>query len=150
MSAGYAPGGEPPLNQPWYGIGFGDALKRWTKKFFVFNGRASRGEYWWVTLFVVIVSAVLGALLGAIGLGTGEAVATGTSFSSSGPTTMISYLISLVFFVLTLGLLVRRLHDANFSGRLALLLLIPCLGPLIVLILTILPSKPEGARFDTA
>jgi hypothetical protein len=43
---------------------------------------------------------------------------------------------------------VRRLHDANLSGLLVLLSLIPSVGGLIVLVLTILPSSPEGRRFD--
>ena len=48
----------------------------------------------------------------------------------------------------SIAISVRRLHDGNFSGFLYLLHLIPYLGSLIVLILTILPSNPFGARFD--
>ena len=40
-------GAEPPLEWPWYGIGFVAAVKRFFKKYATFNGRASRGEYWW-------------------------------------------------------------------------------------------------------
>ena len=35
----------PPLDWPWYGIGFGAAVKRFFKKYATFSGRASRGEY---------------------------------------------------------------------------------------------------------
>ena len=48
-----------------------------------------------------------------------------------------------------LAVLVRRLHDANLSGWMALLGLIPGLGGLIVLVFTVLPSNAAGARFDT-
>ncbi|MFP3600216.1 DUF805 domain-containing protein, partial [Chryseobacterium sp. SIMBA_029] len=48
----------------------------------------------------------------------------------------------------SLALLVRRLHDGNFSGWLALLVLVPFLGALAVLVLSLLPSNPAGQRFD--
>jgi uncharacterized membrane protein YhaH (DUF805 family) len=49
----------------------------------------------------------------------------------------------------TLALTVRRLHDAGYSGLLALLLLLPCLGSLIILIFALLPSSPAGAKYDS-
>ena len=49
-----------------------------------------------------------------------------------------------------LAVVVRRLHDANMAGPMAFLLLVPFVGTLIVLVLMLLPSKPEGARFDRA
>jgi uncharacterized membrane protein YhaH (DUF805 family) len=48
----------------------------------------------------------------------------------------------------TLALTVRRLHDAGYSGLLALLLLLPYLGSLIILIFALLPSSPAGAKYD--
>ena len=48
----------------------------------------------------------------------------------------------------SLSILVRRLHDGNNSGWLALLILIPSLGGLIMLVMAVLPSQPAGARFD--
>ena len=42
----------------------------------------------------------------------------------------------------------RRLHDANYSGWFYLLSLIPGVGGLIILIFMVLPSHPQGARFD--
>jgi hypothetical protein len=35
----------PPLDQPYYGIGFGGAVGRGFKKYATFTGRASRSEY---------------------------------------------------------------------------------------------------------
>jgi len=43
---------------------------------------------------------------------------------------------------------VRRLHDANLSGFLAFLLVIPFFGAIAVFIMMFLPSNPAGARFD--
>ena len=48
----------------------------------------------------------------------------------------------------SIAVTVRRLHDAGFSGWLYLVNLVPYVGGLVILVLTILPSKPEGARFD--
>ncbi|WP_016995948.1 DUF805 domain-containing protein [Kocuria atrinae] len=48
----------------------------------------------------------------------------------------------------SIALAVRRLHDANMSGFLYLLILIPFLGSLILLVFFVLPSNPAGARFD--
>jgi uncharacterized membrane protein YhaH (DUF805 family) len=43
---------------------------------------------------------------------------------------------------------VRRLHDAGYSGLLALLFLLPYLGGLIIMIFALLPSSPAGAKYD--
>ena len=56
---------EPPLDWPYYGIGFGAAITRFFKKYATFTGRASRGEYWWYALFSAIITFVLyGIVLG--------------------------------------------------------------------------------------
>lgn len=47
-----------------------------------------------------------------------------------------------------LALTWRRLHDVNLAGPFFFLGLIPFVGGIIVLVLVLLPSKPEGARFD--
>ena len=41
----------------------------------------------------------------------------------------------------------RRFHDANLSGLWYLLVFVP-FGSLAVLIMTLLPGKSEGVRFD--
>ncbi|MET3176661.1 UNVERIFIED_ORG: uncharacterized membrane protein YhaH (DUF805 family) [Arthrobacter sp. UYCu721] len=48
----------------------------------------------------------------------------------------------------SLALTVRRLHDVNQSGWLILLGLIPFLGAIALLVFVLLPSNPEGQRFD--
>lgn len=48
----------------------------------------------------------------------------------------------------SLAPLVRRLRDANLSGWLALVALVPFLGSLAVVIRALLPSTPAGKRFD--
>lgn len=48
------------------------------------------------------------------------------------------------------ALVVRRLHDVNMSGWLALIALVPFLGALALFVFMILPSNPAGLRFDRA
>jgi uncharacterized membrane protein YhaH (DUF805 family) len=47
-----------------------------------------------------------------------------------------------------LALVVRRLHDANYSGWMALLGLIPLAGGIILLVFVLTGPKPMGQRFD--
>ena len=54
----------------------------------------------------------------------------------------------LAVIVPSLALTVRRLHDSNFSGWMYLIVLIPFIGGIILLVFTLLESKPEGQRFD--
>lgn len=51
---------EPSIEQPWYGVSFGDAIERAFHKYFVFQGRASRGEFWWFYLASFVAGLVVG------------------------------------------------------------------------------------------
>lgn len=58
--AGPPPEGDPgTLDLPWYGIGPVAAVRRAYAKAFRYDGRASRGEYWWFALFEVLVMIAL-------------------------------------------------------------------------------------------
>ncbi|HXD28596.1 MAG TPA: DUF805 domain-containing protein [Arthrobacter sp.] len=140
--------GGVPLDQPLYGAGFGQAIKRFFTKYATFSGRASRSEYWWVQLFNFIIVAVLygvamGMMVGSIDTTTGEL--TGAGFAVP---LFILGLYGLAVIVPIIALTVRRLHDANFSGLLYLLVLVPGIGGLVILVLSLMPSVPEAARFD--
>ena len=65
----------PPLDWPHYGIGFGGAISRGFKKYARFDGRASRGEYWWWTLFTGGVGIVLAVPALVIGMQTSRTAA---------------------------------------------------------------------------
>ena len=135
-------GGEPPLWAPYYGAPFPAAVKRFFKKYATFSGRASRSEFWWWALVSFAVSVVLNIIT----------TATTTSTLDSTPTLGIGAILGAIWGLATLvpslALVVRRLHDGGFSGLLALLLLVPVAGAVAVLVLTILPSKPEGQKYD--
>ena len=142
-----AQAGEPPLWAPYYGAPIGAAIQRFFKKYTAFTGRASRSEYWWWTLVAAIVGIVLNILLT-----TGISVDPTTGTPVLGAGYFIGLILAIVWGLATIvpsiALTVRRLHDGNFSGLLVLLVLVPFLGALAVLVLTLLPSNPAGQRFD--
>jgi uncharacterized membrane protein YhaH (DUF805 family) len=114
----------PPLDLPYYGIGFVDAVKRGFKKYATFTGRASRSEYWWWALFTFIVYLGLGLLTFAVGTATSRDGGR-TPGALAIPLIILFAVFLLGIIVPTLALTVRRLHDAGYSGLLALLFLIP-------------------------
>ena len=115
------------------------------RKYADFTGRAPRSEYWWFALLLWIIVVVLSVL---------PLIPTGTNMYGDpahnleivpmllGPIVFIGVLLP------SLAVLVRRLHDANFSGWFAFLGLIPFVGAVILLVFTLMPSNPAGARFD--
>ena len=109
-----------------------------------FSGRAPRSEYWWWGLLVWIVVLLLTVPAALIGIATGSRGDGAFSVVSS----LLLSVVLVGLLIPNLAVLVRRLHDANLSGWMALLGLIPGLGGLILLVFTVLPSNAAGARFD--
>jgi uncharacterized membrane protein YhaH (DUF805 family) len=115
------------------------------RKYADFTGRAPRSEYLWFALLLWAVFGVL-ALLQLIPTGIDRNGYQSHNFELvfmlAAPILFIGVLLP------SLAVLVRRLHDANFSGWFALLGLIPGVGAIILLVFTLLPSNAAGARFD--
>lgn len=139
-----------PLWAPLHGASLGDAARRFFKKYATFTGRASRSEYWkWS-----IVAALAGLVINIVTYGLGAAGATQDAAGRLhlGPGALIGYALAglwtVAVLVPTLALTVRRLHDTNRSGWMYLLALIPIVGGIVVFIFMLLPSRPEGQRFD--
>lgn len=126
------------------------AVKLWLKNWKNFSGRASRSEYWWVYLLNVIVMFVV--MLIAMALVFIVVAATNGSDAGAGLAMLAAYglvgLAGLAMFIPSLSLAIRRLHDINQSGWLALLYLIPNIGGIVMIVLEAQPSNPAGARFD--
>ncbi len=155
-------GGTPEnLSLPLYGASPKQAITRFFKRYAKFEGRSSRSEYWWAYLALSVISVVL------MGIATATATVkdvatTSTAFSSDTTTQVTEYsplgnvlliilaIIGLATLIPSISSAVRRLHDANYSGWLYLLVLVPILGPIAVMVLLAMPSKPEGQRFDGA
>ena len=102
-------------------VGFLEAVKLAFQHYADFKGRARRSEYWWFTLFNIIVGSVIGAIA---------------------PES--AWIWSLVILVPTLALLVRRLHDAGKSGWFYLWMFLPLAGHIIVLIQLLKDSGPDN------
>ena len=144
---------EIPLSQPLYGASFGQAVKRFFKKYATFSGRASRSEYWWVQLFLWLVAALFSVLMSVAGVNM-EAFTSGDAAALSASLNGFSILLvtlsgiwGLVLIIPTMALTWRRLHDANLAGPWWFLSLTG-VGGIVVFIMTLMPSNPAGVRFD--
>ena len=101
---------------------FSESVSTCLKKYFVFEGRASRSEYWWFQLIVspsYFISTVFENDIAYIFLG-----------------------ITLFTLIPAISAGVRRLHDTNRSGFFLLISFIPFIGGLILLFFLI----PEGTK----
>jgi uncharacterized membrane protein YhaH (DUF805 family) len=94
------------------------------KKYAVFDGRASRKEYW----MFVLINFVIGIILGMV------------STALSDKNNFISNIYSLAVLIPSLAVGARRLHDINKSGWWQLLCLIPIIGWIWLIVLMATPS----------
>jgi uncharacterized membrane protein YhaH (DUF805 family) len=85
-------------------MNFASSIKICFSKYADFSGRASRSEYWWFALFLLIASIVTSII---------DVMIMGYSFESNGP---INIIFSVVTFLPGLAVGARRLHDINKSG----------------------------------
>jgi uncharacterized membrane protein YhaH (DUF805 family) len=116
--------------------GFIDAIKKGFKGYVVWNARSTRAEYWWWTLFAVIVAIVASIL---------DSIIFGGDF---GAVTPLYTLTTLALFLPGLSVWIRRLHDIDRTGWWVWIGLIPFIGLIILLIFTLLPSKMEPTRWN--
>tara|TARA_A100001011_G_scaffold385128_1_gene458665 strand:- start:617 stop:982 length:366 start_codon:yes stop_codon:yes gene_type:complete len=92
---------------------FSESVSTCIKKYFVFEGRASRSEYWWFQLIVspsYLISEVVESEISYFFLG-----------------------ITLFTLIPAISAGVRRLHDTNKSGFFILISFIPFIGGLVLL-----------------
>ena len=90
-----------------------------------FNGRASRSEFWWFQMFLLIVYFFVFVL--------------SVRLPIVGP--MLAGLVLLANLLPSLAVLARRLHDSDKSGWWILIAFVP-FGNLLLLIFALLPSDP--------
>lgn len=116
-------------------MSFGQSISYCFSNYANFNGRARRSEFWWFFLFVLIVQVVVQTLF---------AVVVGTD----------SVIYSLLVFVLAIALAIplyaagsRRMHDTGKSGWLQLLVLIPCVGGIIMIVLWAQAGNPAENQY---
>lgn len=97
------------------------------KRVFDYKGRSTRMEFW---MFIVINMAIVMGLY---------AVSSFIPFLFA-----IAGMYSLISYVPTISLAVRRLHDINLNGWFSLVIIIPFWGFLFGIFLGVIKSKPEN------
>ena len=103
-----------------------------------FSGRSRRLEYWMFTLFFFLVVFAIVAVAMAMG---GATTNPATELPISGMwLAVLVVVIVLGFFIPSLAVQVRRLHDQDRSGWWILLGFIPYVGGLIMLIFMLIPG----------
>ncbi|MGZ8225781.1 MAG: DUF805 domain-containing protein [Methylococcaceae bacterium] len=106
------------------------------KKYAVFSGRAGRQEYWYFTLFNILVGIllrVMDQITGNLDYETGLG--------------LLSTFYSLVVLIPATAVLVRRLHDTDRSAWWLLIALVPLIGELVLLVFTLQDSQPGNNQY---
>ena len=108
---------------------FGEAVRSGFEHYAKFNGRASRPEFWWWVLFVILMG--IGANL--IDLAIGAPV--------------FSAITGLGLLLPNIAVSIRRLHDTDRSGWWILIWLIPLIGLIVLLVFYLQQGDPGENRF---
>lgn len=124
-------------------MGFGEAIKHVFNNYANFSGRARRSEYWYWTLFNIIVSAVLGGISGGVTSAMSLGGLDSESLTSSLMSSSLSTIWALAVLIPSFAVCVRRLHDIGKSGWSYLIGLVPVVG-WIVLIVWFLKDSNQG------
>jgi uncharacterized membrane protein YhaH (DUF805 family) len=116
-------------------IGFGKAIGNFYAKYAIFSGRATRSEFWYSWLYLLLLYLVLVAP---------------STFSDSVSaqfigTVVLFSIVGVAHILPSLSIQARRLRDAGFSPYLVLLLLAP-FGGLVLFVLALFPSKPVAEQ----
>ncbi len=105
------------------GIGMNYYQQYWNR-YFDFSGRSRRAEFWTVALLNLVAIVVLFII---------DSVIIGFP--------VLSGLFILASIIPNLALQIRRFHDIGRSGWWFLINLVPCVGPIIALVMTLIDSQ---------
>ena len=108
-----------------------DYFKLALSKYAEFEGRSRRSEYWYFTLFNVLVGLVTGLVDSMFG------------------TSIFGAIASLALLIPGIAVGVRRLHDVGKSGWNLLFILLPIIGWIILLVWYVRDSEPGSNRWGT-
>ncbi|WP_018217882.1 DUF805 domain-containing protein [Salinispora vitiensis] len=110
-------------------MSFVDAVRSALTKYVGFSGRARRAEYWWFTLFLIVIGVAAALLNGAL------------------DTIAVVVVVNLALALPSLAVAVRRLHDTDRSGWMVLLALIPLVGTILLLVFLLKSGTSGPNRF---
>lgn len=119
----------PVLDQGYYAdqvpmVSFTYAVQLAFQKYFDFNGRSTRAEYWWFSLFTFVGSILLSMI-----------------------NPIFQSLFALITLIPSLSLGVRRLHDINKSGWWLLLWFAFLIGWIILIVWAIQKSDAWNNKY---
>lgn len=118
-------------------MGFADAIRTCLGKYATFSGRASRSEYWWFYLFLIILSFVAGIL---------DALLFGYDPATGATLPVITLIVGLAMLLPSLAAVVRRLHDTDRSGWWYLLVL-TVVGVIVLIVFLVIKGTKGPNRF---
>jgi uncharacterized membrane protein YhaH (DUF805 family) len=113
-------------------IGFGAAVTQGFSNYIAFSGRARRAEYWYWTLFTLLLNLAILLVVPRL---------FGASMASS-----LYMLASVGLLLPSFGVLIRRLHDTDRSGWWCLLPL-TVIGSLVLLVWLCQEGTQDANRF---
>lgn len=108
------------------------------KKYATFSGRATRSEYWYFVLIYSFTYTILMGIDFAIGTFSKQLMENGSFLG------FLSTAYSLVLFLPSLAVTVRRLHDINKSGWWVLFVLVPIIGFILLVVYLCTNSKEDN------
>jgi uncharacterized membrane protein YhaH (DUF805 family) len=103
-------------------MNFQESVRVCLTKYAVFEGRATRSEYWWFFLFIVVVGLAISML-----------------------SATLSGLFSLATVLPSIAAATRRLHDTNRSGWWQLIVLLPVVGLIVLIVFLAQEGKSSTA-----
>jgi uncharacterized membrane protein YhaH (DUF805 family) len=116
-------------------VSFIEALTLFFMNYFQFNGRSSRGAYWWYVLAAILA-----------GMGTGILDMALFSQLVEAGVSPINTLLSLALLIPGISLGVRRLHDVGRSGW-WILIALTIIGILLLLFWAVQPGQRMANKF---
>ena len=102
-------------------IGMGEAFKLYFKRYADFSGRSRRSEFWWANLAINLVTYAIAFVL-----------------------PVLSSVWALATLVPSIAMCVRRLHDIGKSGWWYLMILVPIVGPILLIVWFCEDSGPDN------
>lgn len=107
-----------------------DAYKRFFNNYANFNGRSTRGDYWYAFLTNFLVGFAIGFMGGFIP-----------------ELSILPVLYALIIIIPGIAIVVRRLHDINKSGWFYFISFIPVVGTIILLVFLCSDSVDENNNY---
>jgi len=117
--------------------GFVESVQAVLRKYATFTGRARRPEYWWFTLFSIIVS-ILTLMVDV------------TLFGLDSGVSPLNTIWGLAMLIPGLAVTARRLHDTGRSAWWILIVLIPLIGAIVLLVFLVTKGEENDNQYGPA